>query len=96
MAYTVTEFESTPNPNAVKCWLDKPISSHPCSFLNREMAEADPLARALFEEAGAVCVLFNGDWVTVNKSPEASWPQVKERIKRVLGSAASPEPRTAE
>ena len=27
MGYRVTEFETTPNPNAVKCWLDGAIST---------------------------------------------------------------------
>ena len=42
MPFTITEFESTPNPNAVKCWLDRPISEGPRSFLNAQMAQGDP------------------------------------------------------
>ena len=82
MGYTITEFEETPNPNAVKCWLDRPISAGPKSFLNAEMAADDPIAAALFAKAGATTVLFNGDWVTVNKSPEKSWRSVKAAVKR--------------
>ena len=87
MPFTVTEFESTPNPNAVKCWLDKPISNGPRSFLNAQMAGDDPIARALFEQAGATTVLFNGDWMTVNKPAEADWTKVKATVKRVLKDA---------
>ncbi|HVP73506.1 MAG TPA: NifU N-terminal domain-containing protein [Phycisphaerales bacterium] len=87
MAYQVTNFESTPNPNAVKCWLDRPISHGPRSFRNASDASGDPIARALFDEVGATTVLFNGDWMTVNKRPEADWPVVKARIKRVLSAA---------
>jgi hypothetical protein len=87
MPFTVTHFESTPNPNAVKCWLDKPISDRPRSFLNQEMASDDPLAAALFAEAGVTTVLFNGDWLTVNKPPDADWTGVKNRVKRVLKGA---------
>ena len=83
--FTVTRFESTPNPNAVKCWLDRPISDRPRSFLDRAMAEEDALARRLFDEAGAVCLLFNGEWVTVNKDADAEWAAVKEKVRRVLG-----------
>ena len=89
MPFTVTRFESTPNPNAVKCWLDRPISEWPRSFLNVEMAREDDLAAALFERAGAVCVLFNGDWVTVNKAPEADWTTVKAAVRRVLAEASA-------
>lgn len=87
MAYMVEEFESTPNPNAMKCWLNRPISDRPRSFLNAEMAHEDPIAHALFERAGATTVLFNGAWVTVNKQPDDSWTTVKRRIKQVLTEA---------
>src|SRR5688572_19682791 len=87
LPYRVTEFESTPNPNAVKCWLDRPISDGPRSFLNAQMATSDPVAAALFEQAGVTTVLFNGDWVTVNKPADADWSRVKASVKRVLGEA---------
>jgi hypothetical protein len=87
MSFTVEEFESTPNPNAMKCWLDRPISHGPRSFLSAEMAREDPIAHALFERAGATAVLFNGDWVTVNKPPDAHWATVKRRIKQILAEA---------
>jgi NFU1 iron-sulfur cluster scaffold homolog, mitochondrial len=87
MPFTVVEFESTPNPNAVKCWLDRPISEGPRSFLNAEAAAGDPIARQLFERAGAVVVLFCGDWLTVNKRPDASWASVKRKVTQVLSEA---------
>ena len=87
MPFTITQFETTPNPNAVKCWLDRPISDRPRSFLNAEMAREDDRAAALFDEAGAICVFFNGDWLTVNKAPDADWTTVKARVKKVLAAA---------
>jgi Scaffold protein Nfu/NifU N terminal len=87
MPFAVTKFESTPNPNAVKCWLDKPISDRPRSFLNAEMAKADAVAAALFAQAGATNVLFNGDWVTINKQPAAEWATIKAKVRRVLKEA---------
>ena len=87
MTYRVTEFESTPNPNAVKCWLDRPISDRPRSFLNAAMAQEDPIAAALFAHAGVTNVLFNGDWLTVNKPEGTEWRTVKEQVKRVLKDA---------
>lgn len=87
MSFTITDFESTPNPNAVKCWLDRPISEGPRSFLNARAAEADPIAAALFSQAGVTTVLFNGDWLTVNKPAEAQWDAVKRKVRRVLKEA---------
>lgn len=87
MPYRVTEFESTPNPNAVKCWLDRPISDRPRSFFNAQMAAEDPVAAALFADAGITNILFNGDWLTVNKPPDADWTSTKAKVKRVLEKA---------
>lgn len=87
MSFTITKFESTPNPNAVKCWLDRPISDRPRSFFNADMAKEDQIAAALFAQAGITNVLFNGDWLTVNKPPDADWPAVKAKVKRVLKEA---------
>ena len=87
VGYRVTEFESTPNPNAVKCWLDGAISTEPRSFLNARAAQEDPVAAALFAPGQVTTVLFFGDWVTVSKTPEASWRSVKAHVKKVLASA---------
>lgn len=87
MPWTVTEFETTPNPNALKCRLDQSISTHPRSFLNPTMAKDDPIAHALFTEAGAVCVLMNGDWITVNKHASADWRAVKSKVREILARA---------
>jgi hypothetical protein len=87
MPYVVTEFESTPNPNAVKCWLDHPISLKPESFLNASQASSDVLASALFAEAGVTNVLFNGDWMTVSKPANVAWPTIKAKVSKVLSRA---------
>ena len=87
MPYTVTQFETTPNPNAIKCWLDRPICRGSRGFRTAESAAAHPVARALFERAGATGVLLLDDWLTVNKPEATSWPTMKRRIRRVLADA---------
>lgn len=89
MSFRITEFEPTPNPNAMKCWLDRPISDRPQSYFNAAMAAANPIAAALFEQAGVTNVLLNGDWLTVNKPQDAEWRTVKEKVKRVLRDASA-------
>jgi hypothetical protein len=84
MPFEVVEFENTPNPNAVKCWLDHPISDQPRSFYTVELAAGDPIAAALFAQAGVTNVLFNGAWMTVNKPADADWNAVKANVRRVL------------
>ena len=88
MPFRVTEFESTPNPNAVKCHLDGAVSEGPRSFLNAEQAQCDPLAAALFAGGQVTCVLFNGGWIAVNKTPPAGWDAVKRHVRKVLATAA--------
>ncbi len=89
MPYVVIRYETTPNPNALKCWLDRPVSEGPRSFLNAAMAADDALASALFAEAGATCVVRNGDWFTFNKAPDADWRTVKKHLERVLAETGA-------
>ena len=94
MSYAITGIESTPNPNAIKCVLDRPISAGTRSFLDREMAVGDPLALRLFAITGVTCVMFCGRFVTVNKAPDAGWGPIKRAIHRALADA-EPNPSAA-
>lgn len=87
MPYAVVRFESTPNPNAVKCMLDRTISDRPRSFLDAASAVSDPLATALFEIPGVRNILMNADWITVNTHPGSDWKKIKPAVKRVLAGA---------
>ena len=87
MAFCVTEVQPTPNPNAMKFMLDRPISEGSVSFLKAEQAEGHPVAMALFAIPGVASLLLLGDFVTVNKAPDASWPQIKRRVEQVLANA---------
>lgn len=84
MAFRIERFEETPNPNALKCILDKPISDGPRSFRAADEAQGDALAESLFAVDGVTGLLMNGDWMTVNKSPDASWKSVKSGVKAAL------------
>ncbi len=92
----IVRYESTPNPNALKCWLDTPISTRPRSFRSRDDAATDPLAGALFDEAGLTCLLLNGDWMTITRSPGADWSAVKSRVSAILASHKNNEPPSEE
>lgn len=84
----IISFESTPNPNAVKCILSGPLTGretgNPASFTHAEAARADPLADALFALEGVTGVLLMRDWLTVNKRPDAEWKSLKPKIKRAV------------
>ena len=88
MAFKVREIQSTPNPNAAKFVVDRPVTEKPVSILHPGDAEQHPLARRLFEIPGVCAVLLLGDFVTVNKTPDAKWPAIKAQVKRVLHQGA--------
>lgn len=88
MPYTIREAVSTPNPNALKLVLDQPIApDRPLSFLNPQAGAGHPLAEQLFAIPGVVGLLFLNDFVTVNKSPDAKWAEIRKRVARILKSA---------
>ncbi|MGE3107703.1 MAG: NifU N-terminal domain-containing protein [Phycisphaerales bacterium] len=85
MGYRITRYQPTPNPNALKCFLSAPISDRPKSFRKPEDAGDDAIARRLFAVPGVCGLLLSGEWMTVNKSPDAQWPAVKKAVERALG-----------
>jgi hypothetical protein len=84
MPIRVTRYQPTPNPNAVKCHLDRAISAGPRSFRSRAEGMGDATAGALFAVAGVSGLLLNGEWMTVNKDPDAEWARVKSGVERAL------------
>lgn len=87
MPYKVVSFESTPNPNAIKCVLDRSPTERPRSYFNAEAAEGDPLAEALFGIEGVTNILIHTQWISVSKAPETTWAGVKAEVRRVLQEA---------
>lgn len=87
MSYRILAFEPTPNPNALKCTLDRAISDQPRSFLKASDAQDDALASSLFHISGIRCVLMNGDWITINKQDDAAWGPIKKSVRAVLREA---------
>jgi len=90
MPLKVKKYETTPNPNAIKCVLEDRVieaGGAPRSYRDAASARGDPLASALFalEPAGTVTnLLLAEDWITVNKAPDADWARVKAGVERVL------------
>jgi len=90
MGFAVQQIQPTPNPNAIKFILDRSISEQPASFLHAQAAKANRLAAELFAIPGVSGLLLLGDFVTVNKSPQASWKQITSQVRRVLSEAEEP------
>jgi len=86
MGFNVSEVQPTPNPNAAKFVLDRAVSEQPISFFNATAAEGHPLAKRLFAVEGVTSLLLLGDFITVNKSPQAQWKDVTKSVKQVLAA----------
>ena len=84
MSFRVTEVQQTPNPNALKFLLDRPITEQPMSFFNAGAAEGHLLAQKFFAIAGVSRLLLLGDFVTVNKDPSAKWATITPKVKALL------------
>ncbi len=84
MPYEVTQFEATPNPNALKVWVDQPLSDGPVSFLDRANAADNAVAARLFALPGVTSLLINGRWLTVNKQQGESWKRLRKALREAL------------
>jgi hypothetical protein len=88
MSFRVREVQQTPNPNALKFILDKEIADRPTSFFNAGSAISHPVATRLFGIKGVSSVLLLGDFVTINKSPQARWADIQKNVTLVLAEAS--------
>jgi len=89
MGFEVVEIQPTPNPNAAKFVLDRPVAEQPVSFFSADAAVNHPLASLairLFAIPGVSSIFFLKDFVTVNKQPNAKWPALKRSVKKALAT----------
>lgn len=87
MGFVVAEIQPTPNPNAAKFVLDRTVADQPASFFSADAAKGHKLAEQLFQVPGVSSLLLLGDFITVNKRPEANWAQITPKVKRILANA---------
>jgi len=89
----IADIQETPNPNAVKFILKEPVShgtSH--SFKNRETAEGNKLATALFDLGDVVSVFYMDKMITVEKTDDAEWDEMLPVIAVPIREAESVKP----
>lgn len=86
----IAEIEYTPNPNAVKFVLRQPVAvGFPKSFPTREIAETDPLAKALFEVGHVVSVFMQDTILTVTKDDSLTWGDLLPKLAPPIRAAPS-------
>lgn len=86
MADVMVRFSATPNPNAGKFTLDRKVVDGKASrsFYNAAQAAADPLAAALFGIDGVASIFMVDDFVTVTKTPDATWDTLTQRVVETI------------
>lgn len=89
MPYRIVQTQPTPNPNALKFLLDREVSPGTLSFLSPLQADDHPLAKRLFGVQGVASLMFLGDFITVNKQPQAAWADVTPGVRKVLETPPS-------
>lgn len=87
MPIRITQFQPTPNPNAVKCVIDHRLPDTPRSYFNRDQVDSDPLAARLFDIPGITNILIHESFITVGKDPAADWKPIKSAVELALRDA---------
>ena len=86
----ITDIQETPNPNAVKFILKEPVSNGTThSFASAEMAQDDPLAKALFDVGQVVSVFYMDRMITVEKTDEGDWDEMLAQLAVPIRAAES-------
>ena len=81
--------ESTPNPNSIKFILDgHDICSEPIEFNSSKECSNSKLANDLLQIEGVENILFNKNYISVNKN-NFTWDQLKAPILKVISSHIS-------
>ena len=77
----IAEIEDTPNLNAVKFILMKPLTwGITRSYDNAEQAQDDALASTLFDIEHVTNVFYVDRWLTVTQDGEADWPELVRKV----------------
>ncbi|CAI9122181.1 NifU family protein [Brytella acorum] len=81
------ETEDTPNPSTLKFLPGRDVMGHRGTADFADLAAAErrsPLAVALFGLPGVSGVFLGGEFVSVTKSADADWPELKPMVLGVL------------
>jgi Fe-S cluster biogenesis protein NfuA len=84
----VSSIQPTPNPNAFKFLVDRPLAKpgQTLAYGKPEQARQDVLAQGLFAVPGVETLFFCDNFVTVSMTAQADWRAVAEQVTRLLES----------
>lgn len=76
--------ENTPNPNALKFTVGRDVGG-PATFVDGQETD-DAMAQALLALEGVTSIFMTSDFVTLSKTPEASWESIAGEAQIILES----------
>jgi NFU1 iron-sulfur cluster scaffold homolog, mitochondrial len=83
----VQDVDLTPNPQALKFILNESLLKFETrNFASRESAQADPLARGLFEIPGVVTVFYMDRFITIEKEKASQWGPIQKQLVEFVKS----------
>lgn len=74
--------DPTPNPNALKFSVGVPVGG-PGTYVKGSEPE-EPFVAGLLEITGVTSVFLTADFVTISKTPEASWDEIVPEATTIL------------
>ena len=74
--------QNTPNPDSLKFLPEQPVMGEgkTADFPNARSAQSSPLAKTIFKLDGVKGVFFGNDFVTVTKSEDTDWMELKASV----------------
>ena len=82
---TLIRIQSTPNPNALKFIVNKPVKAEGnATYKSAEECHANPLARHVFTVPHVSEVYFFDNCVTVSQDGSVDWSEIEDQIKNAI------------
>ena len=86
----ISDIQETPNPNAVKFILREPVTSGVArQFGSSDQAQADNLAKSIFDIGSVVSVFYMDNMITVEKEDSADWDELLPTLAVPIRAAES-------
>ncbi|MBN1638162.1 MAG: NifU family protein [Ignavibacteriales bacterium] len=83
--FRIEDVDLTPNPQALKFVLNERLLKYDArQFNSAEESKNDPLASQIFEIWGVVSVFYTGRIITIEKTPEADWEEIRKGLSAIL------------
>ena len=74
------QIQNTPNPNSLKFLPGKTVSNHGSYEITKKDETSNELVRNLLAINGVEGIFLGGDFITINKSENTSWDEIKHIV----------------